>query len=102
MLIQGAERRNMGHKECLCLIEKVEDTHNHLISLLTFLISSEGKRQSPRSLLIAEWEMILQKSIDLESSLPGSDISVYEHALYDFRDNIAQLEPVAKKFFVSP
>lgn len=101
MLILGAESRQMGHKECQQLLESVEDTHNHLVSLFTFLIDFERKQQFPDITVLLEWERLLTESIDLESSLPGSHVSVYLQALSEFHYGISKLEPIANKFLVA-
>ncbi|KAF0862207.1 hypothetical protein [Pseudomonas sp. LD120] len=101
VLILGAESKQMGHKECLQLLESIEDVHNHLISLLTFLIDCERKQQCPKKMMLVRWERLLTRSIDLEGSLPGSHVSAYQYALSEFQHGISELEPIAKNFLVA-
>ena len=98
MLLTGAEARGMPHRQCLDLLESAEDTLDFLISSLTYLIHAESQQTQPDAALIAEWEALDQEVFDVQYSLPGSDVKVYQQVIETYGQRDLELRPVVDRY----
>ena len=98
MLLLGAETLGMTHNQCLELLESAEDTLDFLTSTLTYLIHAEGQHTRPNAALIAEWEALDQEVFEVQYSLPGSDVKVYQQVIETYGQRNRELRPVVDRY----
>ncbi|MFZ3184739.1 MAG: hypothetical protein WA173_11430 [Pseudomonas sp.] len=98
MLLLGAEALGMTHNQCLELLESTEDTLDFLTSSLTYLIHAESQQTQPNVDLIAEWEALDQEVFDVQHSLPGSDVKVYQQVIETHGQRNRELRPVVDRY----
>ncbi|AGI23165.1 hypothetical protein H681_06435 [Pseudomonas sp. ATCC 13867] len=98
MLLPGAETQRMNQRQCLELLEGVEDTLHFLFATLTYLIHAESQRPLPDAELIASWEALQQEVFDVEYALPGADVTVYQQALRTYGKHNRELRPLVDQY----
>lgn len=98
MLLYGAEQLGLNHRQCLEILEAVEDTLNFLVSTLTYLIHAEQQKPEPNLVLIAEWDALKQEVVDVEHSLPGSNVTAYQQAIRTYRQHFLDLRPIVDRY----
>lgn len=98
MLLPGADQLGLSHRQCLELLEGVEDTLNFLTSTLSYLIHAESQKPEPDLDLLAEWKALHQHVFDVGYSLPGSDVTAYQKALQTYGQRVRELRPVVDQY----
>ena len=98
MLWPGANQLGLSHRQCLELLEGVEDTLNFLTSTLSYLIHADSQKPEPDHDLFAEWKALHQHVFDLGYSLPGSDATTYQTALQTYGQRVRELRPVVDQY----
>ena len=98
MLLHGAEQLGLSHRQYLEIVEAVEDTLDFLTSTLTYLIHAEKQQPEPNLVLIAKWDALKQEVLDLEHSLPGSNVTAYQQAIQTYRQHFLDLRPIVDRY----
>ncbi|MDF3864156.1 hypothetical protein P3W53_06780 [Pseudomonas denitrificans (nom. rej.)] len=98
MLLPGAEALGLTHSQCLEPLERAEDTLDFLTSSLTYLIHAESQQAQPDTDLIAKWEALDQEVFDVQYSLPGSDVKLYQQVIEAYGQRNRELRPVVDRY----
>ena len=98
MLLPGAEALGLTHSQCLGLLESADDTLDFLNASLAYLIHAESQQAQPDMALIAEWEALDQEVFEVQYSLPGSDVKVYQQVIETYGQRNRELRPVVDRY----
>ncbi|MEE4460536.1 hypothetical protein V2S84_00020 [Azotobacter chroococcum] len=98
MLLPEAEALGMNHRQCLELLESVEDTLGFLTSTLAYLIHAESQQSQPDAALITAWKALQQEIFDVEYALPGSYVTAYQQAIVTYSEHSRELRPLVDRY----
>lgn len=98
MLLSGAEVLGMTHSQCLELLESAEDTLDFLTATLTYLIHAETQEPQPDAALISAWKALKQEIFEVEHSLPGCDVTTYQHTIQTYAKRYRELRPTVDRY----